>query len=111
MHKTKFLLVAITLMYSCVSFAQPFAGKIGVGLDGIGGIALEFPNVTLTSTAWQSVATGSNARTDAAGWPLEDFRVVFFDLPMPGTMRRTILRNMWWTKVVPIHLALPGKPT
>ncbi|MGB4817580.1 MAG: Ig-like domain-containing protein [Saprospiraceae bacterium] len=79
MHKIKFLLVALTLMYSCVSFAQPFAGKIGVGLDGIGGIALEFPNVTLTATAWQSVATGNNARTDAAGWPLEDFRVVFFD--------------------------------
>ncbi|MBK6824338.1 MAG: hypothetical protein IPG87_15660 [Saprospiraceae bacterium] len=79
MHKIKFLLVALTLMYSCVGFGQPFAGKIGVGLDGIGGIALEFPNVTWTATAWQSVATGSNARTDAAGWPLEDFRVVFFD--------------------------------
>ena len=61
------------------SFAQPFASKIGVGLDGIGGKALEFPNVTFTASAWESIANSSNAMTDALGWPTEDFRVVFFD--------------------------------
>lgn len=61
------------------AFAQPFAGKVGVGLDAIGGKALEFPNVTLTATAWQSVANSGNAMTDTQGWPTEDFRVVFFD--------------------------------
>jgi len=61
-------------------FAQPFPGKIGVGLDGIGGKALEFPNVTLTASAWESVAnSGQPAVRDIQGWPLEDFRVVFFD--------------------------------
>lgn len=79
MQKMTYLLIAILWMLGCLGFAQSSVGKIGVGLDGIGGIALEFPNVTLTATPWQSVASGNNARTDAAGWPLEDFRVVFFD--------------------------------
>jgi hypothetical protein len=79
MQKMTYLLIAILWRLGCLGFAQSSVGKIGVGLDGIGGIALEFPNVTLTATPWQSVASGNNARTDAAGWPLEDFRVVFFD--------------------------------
>jgi hypothetical protein len=67
------------LSFLLASFSQPFSGKIGVGLDGFGGKALEFPNVTLTATAWQSVANGGIATTDSLGWPTEDFRVVFFD--------------------------------
>lgn len=75
----KACLVTLLLCSSFV-FSQPFPGKIGVGLDGIGGSALEFPNVTLTASAWESVAnTGTNATIDAQGWPTEDFRVVFFD--------------------------------
>jgi len=75
-NKTTALLAALTLTLS----AQTYPTKIGVGLDGIGGKALEFPNATLTATNWQSVANNGNiATTDAAGWPTEDFRVVFFD--------------------------------
>ncbi len=59
--------------------AQSYPDKIGVGLDGIGGIALEFPNLTHTAAGWQSVATGNSANIDSSGWPTEDFRVVFFD--------------------------------
>ncbi len=60
--------------------AQPFPGKIGVNLEGIGGTALAFPNVIFTASAWQSIAnSGANATQDAQGWPTEDFRVVFFD--------------------------------
>ena len=72
-------LSAALLFLATVALAQPFPGKIGVGLDGIGGKALEFPNVTLTATKWQSVTTGGDAATDTQGWPTEDFRVVFFD--------------------------------
>ncbi len=72
-------LLAPFLFLSSLALAQPFANKIGVGLDGIGGKALEFPNVTLTTRDWQSVATGNNAATDALGWPVEDFRAIFFD--------------------------------
>lgn len=79
MKKVNYLLLTSLLFFSSSSFAQPFAGKIGAGLDGIGGKALEFPNVTLTATTWQSVASGGNATIDALGWPTEDFRVVFFD--------------------------------
>ncbi|GDX53123.1 hypothetical protein LBMAG27_21700 [Bacteroidota bacterium] len=67
------------LIVSPALFAQPFPSKIGVNLDGIGSPALEFPNVTLTASDWQSVANGGTATTDAFGWPTEDFRVVFFD--------------------------------
>lgn len=68
------------LLLSSMLFSQSYPGKIGVGLDGIGGVALEFPNVTLTASAWQSVVNNGNlATTDAMGWPTEDFRVVFFD--------------------------------
>lgn len=73
------ILITICFINGLV-YAQSFPGKMGVGLDGIGGVALEFPNVTLTSTGWQSVAlSGQPAQTDALGWPIEDFRVVFFD--------------------------------
>lgn len=79
-----FTKIRLMLGWCCVLsstvFAQSFPQKIGVGLDGIGGKALEFPNVTLTASDWQSVANnGTNASTDALGWPTEDFRVVFFD--------------------------------
>lgn len=75
-----FAFAASFLLLSVTIFSQSFPGKIGVGLDGIGGVALEFPNVTLTAGAWQSVANSGNlATTDAMGWPTEDFRVVFFD--------------------------------
>lgn len=70
----------LLLFLSTALLSQVFPTKIGVGLDGIGGSALELPNATLTATAWQSVANnGSSAMTDALGWPTEDFRVVFFD--------------------------------
>src|SRR6267143_1016814 len=69
-----------TLCFPFFLSSQPFAGKMGVGLDGIGGAALEFPNATLTANAWASVAnSGVNAPVDAQGWPTEDFRIVFFD--------------------------------
>ena len=67
-EKTPVLLLA-SLLFSSTLFSQVFPTKIGVGLDGIGGKALEFPNVTLTAGNWQSVANnGSNATTDAQGW-------------------------------------------
>jgi hypothetical protein len=60
--------------------AQIFPDKIGVVLNGIGSPALEFPNVTLTSKSWESVAnSGQKASTDSLGWPTEDFRILFFD--------------------------------
>ena len=74
------VLLLILSLFSASLSAQTYPAQIGVGLDGIGGRALEFPNVALTATAWQSVAnSGANATTDAEGWPTEDFRVVFFD--------------------------------
>ena len=79
MKKINCSILVSFLILSSASFAQPFPGKVGAGLDGIGGIALEFPNVTFTAKAWQSVANGGNAATDLMGWPTEDFRVVFFD--------------------------------
>ncbi len=79
MEKKCSLFVILQFFFLITSFSQPFSGKIGIGLDGIGGKALEFPNVTLTATAWQSVANGGTATTDSLGWPIEDFRVVFFD--------------------------------
>ncbi|MFZ4544982.1 MAG: Ig-like domain-containing protein [Saprospiraceae bacterium] len=79
MKKHFFYFSIISFLFTNSLTAQTFPAKIGVGLDGIGGIALEFPNVTLTATAWQSVANNGNAKTDAAGWPTEDFRVVLFD--------------------------------
>jgi hypothetical protein len=79
MQKKIFIVALLFLSNIYILKAQPFPGKIGVGLDGIGGPALEFPNVTYTATDWQSVANVGNATVDAAGWPTEDFRVVFFD--------------------------------
>lgn len=70
---------AFLLFFATGISAQTFPTKIGVGLDGIGGIALELPNVTLTARNWQSVANAGLANTDAAGWPTEDFRALFFD--------------------------------
>lgn len=72
-------LLVFLLAFPMLAPAQPFSPKMGVGLDGIGGKALEFPNVTLTARDWQSVATGGNAATDGTGWPIEDFRAIFFD--------------------------------
>ncbi len=73
-------IIPVLLFLPLVSFTQPFPGKMGVGLDGIGGKALEFPLVTLTASRWESVAnSGQPATVDAQGWPTEDFRVVFFD--------------------------------
>ncbi len=69
----------ISMLFSILLSSQPYPGKIGVGLDGIGGVALEFPNVTHTAFGWQSVSTGNPANVDSAFWPTEDFRVVFFD--------------------------------
>ncbi len=72
--------LSILMLNTFLISAQPFPGKIGVGLDGIGGTALEFPNVTLTASTWESVAnSGTNATIDPQGWATEDFRVVFFD--------------------------------
>ena len=80
MRNIFFLIILHLIIFSRPILAQPFPGKIGVGLDGIGGIALEFPNVTLTAGTWQNVAnSGMKANTDVLGWPLEDFRAVFFD--------------------------------
>lgn len=74
------LLLNLFVFLTSPLLSQPFPGKIGVGLDGIGGKALEFPNVTLTASQWQSVASSGNpASVDAQGWPMEDLRVVFFD--------------------------------
>ncbi|MCB0429903.1 MAG: T9SS type A sorting domain-containing protein [Flavobacteriales bacterium] len=61
------------------ALAQPFPGKMGVGLGSAGGFALELPSVTPTANAWESIANGGNATTDAQGWPTEDFRLLFFD--------------------------------
>ena len=62
-------LLVVLIISTFSLFAQPFPGKIGVGLDAIGGKALEFPNVTLTAVTWQSVANGGDALTDNLGWP------------------------------------------
>ena len=79
MTKRCSLVIIPLLFFILTTFSQPYSGKIGIGLDGIGGKALEFPNVTFTATAWQSVANGGTATLDSLGWPTEDFRVVFFD--------------------------------
>lgn len=79
MNRLQISILFFFLFIFTTTFAQPFSGKIGVGLDGIGGSALEFPNVTLTASPWESVANGGNASIDGQGWPTEDFRVVFFD--------------------------------
>ncbi len=53
--------------------------KIGIGLEGIGGRGLEFVDVMKTSRPWMK-EDGSLAKSDAAGWPMEDARVVVFDM-------------------------------
>ena len=46
--KTKiYSLVATCIIISCSILAQPFPGKIGVNLDGPGGIGLDFPTLHL----------------------------------------------------------------
>ncbi len=80
MSKKAITSLILILINSCFAFSQSFPGKIGANLDGIGGIALEFPNVTLTANMWESVSSpGNNATIDSLGWPTEDFRVVVFD--------------------------------
>src|SRR5689334_4094242 len=59
---------------------DPAAGKLGIGLEGVGGRALEFVDAMKTSRAWETPDGRRPARTDEHGWPLEDARTVVFDL-------------------------------
>jgi hypothetical protein len=56
------------------------ADKLGVGLEGIGGHALEFVDVMKTSRAWETLDGKGSAKVDANGWPTEDARTVAFDM-------------------------------
>lgn len=52
---------------------------VGVGLEGIGGRALEFVDAAKTLRPFEAIGGGS-VSTDSAGWPQSDARTVFFDL-------------------------------
>ena len=67
---------AISVLLTLSAAALP---KIGIGLEGIGGRGLEFVDVMTTSRAWVRL-DGSPAKSDQHGWPLEDARVVVFDM-------------------------------
>ncbi len=64
---------------SNLSYAETFAGRIGIGLEGIGGRGLEFVDAIKTASRWEAIGEGP-LPTDQDGWPLADFKVVVFDL-------------------------------
>jgi hypothetical protein len=55
-----------------------WSGWVGVGLEGIGGRALEFVDAARTLRPFESLS-GGTVPVDAAGWPLQDARTVIFD--------------------------------
>jgi hypothetical protein len=59
--------------------AGTYPGKIGVGLEGIGGRGLEFVDAAKTLRPWELIGGGA-APKDASGWPTSDARTVFFDM-------------------------------
>ncbi|MEZ0326400.1 MAG: hypothetical protein ACAH95_10880 [Fimbriimonas sp.] len=69
----------ITLITAALLLTPAQSPKLGIGLEGIGGRGLEFVDVMKTSRPWMH-ADGSPAKMDTAGWPLEDARVVVFDM-------------------------------
>lgn len=70
-----FLLAALTPS----ALTGPYAGKIGIGLEGIGGRGLEFVDAAKTLRPWEGL-NGEEVPLDEHGWPLTDAKTVFFDL-------------------------------
>lgn len=60
--------------------AATYPGKIGVGLEGIGGRGLEFVDAAKTLRPFEKIDGSGAAPTDADGYPTTDARTVFFDL-------------------------------
>lgn len=78
--KTKLLLIFLLILTCDFLPAQTCNNKIGVNLDGIGGIAFEFSDVMKTAGKPKKFPSpASNALTDANNWPLEDCQITFFD--------------------------------
>ena len=69
----------IAILLAIAIAAGPYADRLGVGLEGLGGRGLEFVDAMKTSRRWEGV-DGGEVKTDAHGWPLEDARCVVFDL-------------------------------
>lgn len=59
-------------------YAGPFAGKVGVGLEGAGGRAMEFVDAAKTARPYDPL-DGDSLSKDAHGWPLADAYTVIFD--------------------------------
>ncbi|MBC8160297.1 MAG: fibronectin type III domain-containing protein [Roseiflexaceae bacterium] len=60
--------------------AATYPGKIGVGLEGIGGRGLEFVDAAKTLRPFETIDGSGPAPTDASGYPTSDARTVFFDM-------------------------------
>ncbi|MBN9503253.1 MAG: hypothetical protein J0H02_15865 [Armatimonadetes bacterium] len=71
------LLVALALL--AFPPQTSYRDKIGVGLEGIGSRGLEFVDVMKTTRPLEK-PSGGPAKIDANGWPLEDFKLVAFDM-------------------------------
>ncbi len=72
-----FLVFGATLNPAAAA-GRDWAGRVGVGLEGIGGRALEFVDAAKTLRPFES-PNGGTVPIDAAGWPLQDARTVIFD--------------------------------
>jgi hypothetical protein len=74
-------LVALFMAFGLATAAwgQTFPGKVGVGLEGLGGRGLEFVDVVKTTRTFEAAAGGA-VSMDADGWPNADARTVLFDM-------------------------------
>lgn len=71
--KSTCTLFALVIVLSIQVKAQTWPGKIGIGLGGIGGVAMEFADVAKTMRGFDG------ATLDANGYPMNDFQIVVFD--------------------------------
>ncbi|MGE5557231.1 MAG: hypothetical protein ACM3WV_01325, partial [Bacillota bacterium] len=72
-----FLLTGLTNSFSV--FAATYPGKVGIGLEGIGGRGLEFIDAARTTRSFEAVGGGTVSK-DGSGWPLADCQTVLFDM-------------------------------
>lgn len=75
----KMTVMAAGLLSFESGLAQPFTGKIGIGLGGLGSTALEYVNVVNRERPYWKVGTSDPALLDENGWPKENFKKVFID--------------------------------
>ena len=73
------LIILLTFLSPTKVQSQVYGNFIGIGLEGIGGNALEFVDVLKTSRGFEKVNSTDPVNVDVNGWPTGDFKVVLFD--------------------------------